>query len=56
MAQAELGVDAPGAEAPGHVIGQDNISGRTHRCGFDIHNPVFLISSGAIVVSAYGVG
>ena len=50
MAQAESGVDGPKAGAPGYVIGQDNVSGRIYRYGFDIHNPVFLISAGAIVL------
>ena len=36
-------------ESAGYVIGQDNIAGRIHRYGFDIHNPVFLISAGSIV-------
>ena len=47
-----LGMAEPesGHEGLGYVIGQDNISGRIHRYGFDIHNPVFVISAGSIVV------
>ena len=33
-----------------YVIGQDNITGRIYRFGFDIHNPVFLISASAVLV------
>ncbi|OCX65833.1 BCCT transporter [Thioclava sp. SK-1] len=49
----DLGVPAPeGIAAPidtEYEIGQDNVEGKVGKFGFDIHNPVFMISGISIV-------
>jgi len=45
--------DAPSAIDTDYEIGQDNIDGRVGPFGFDIHNPVFLISGISIVVFVF---
>ncbi len=45
--------DAPSAIDTDYEIGQDNIDGRVGPFGFDIHNPVFLISGLSIIVFVF---
>ena len=45
--------DAPSAIDTDYEIGQDNIDGQVGPFGFDIHNPVFLISGISIVVFVF---
>ncbi len=36
-----------------YTIGQDNVEGRVVGLGFDIHNPVFAISAGAVIAFVF---
>lgn len=48
------GVPTPDGDAgviqTDYTIGQDNIEGRLGKLGFDIHNPVFVVSAGVIIL------
>ncbi|MCA8930272.1 MAG: BCCT family transporter, partial [Alphaproteobacteria bacterium] len=54
---ADQGIPAPDGEAnlidTDYTIGQDNIEGSVGPFGFDIHNPVFLISGLTIVAFVF---